>query len=370
MADGSTGSAAIPSRERAGALRAPHERPTVVAHGNHGSAYYCVSNLGEAMQSPEFLNLREVIGISKRANSSDKDESPRIKRWMTPLIQHAAKTFGALRSDTLNIGLSNLAQHHPNFDSVIGWIQAELAFASAAGHGLDFQRILLVGPAGTGKTTFCMELANVLGLPVDIVAMNNRQTNAFLGGSETYWGNTQPGTVFKLLARSPVINPVIVLDEIDKTSAYQLDPLASLYTLLERRTAAQFTDASFPDVHINAAHINWIATANDIDPLSTPLRSRFNVFEIRPLDADEMAVLISRMYGQLLEAHPAVQDLMVPVLPEVVLEALVAVLASGRDVDRLLRMMIGRALSVGGQLTAAMIPEAKRERASTRMGFT
>ena len=322
------------------------------------------------MQAPEFVNVRELIGLSKRIGSSEKDESQRYKRWLTPLIQHAAKGFGAQRTDALDVALDQLAQDHPNFKDVIGWIEAELGFAKAAGHGLDFQRILLVGPAGTGKTTFCLELAKVLGLPVEVVAMNNRQTHAFLGGSEAYWGNTQPGAVFKLLVRSTVINPVLVLDEIDKTSAYHgFDPLASLYTLMERRTAERFADASFPDVYINAAHVNYIATANDIAGLSTPLRSRFNVFEIRPLHDDEMAALVGRMYDRLLDDHPAVRPLIAPVLPAAIVGELVAGLESGRDIDRLLRMMVGRALGNGGQITPAMIPEVKHERAGTRMGF-
>lgn len=318
----------------------------------------------------EFLDVGELVGISKRIGSSEKDESQRYKRWLTPLIQNAVKDFGARRTDALDVALDRLAQDHPNFADVIGWIEAELGFATAAGHGLDFQRILLVGPAGTGKTTFCLELAKVLGLPAEVVAMNNRQTHAFLGGSEAYWGNTQPGAVFKLLVNSPVINPVLVLDEIDKTSSYHgYDPLASLYTLLERRTAEQFADASFPEISINTAHINWIATANDIDQLSTPLRSRFSVFEIRPLHDDEMAALVGRMYDRLLDEHPAVRSQIAPTLPDAVVGELVAGLESGRDVDRLLRMMVGRALSNGGRITAAMIPEVKQERASTRMGF-
>jgi ATP-dependent Lon protease len=322
------------------------------------------------MQASEFVNVRELIGIKNRIGSSDKDDAQRHKRWLTPLIQHAAKGFGAQRNEALDVALDQLAQDHPNFADVIGWIEAELGFATAAEHGLDFQRILLVGPAGTGKTTFCLELAKVLGLPVEVVAMNNRQTGAFLGGSEAYWGNTQPGAVFKLLAHSPVINPILVLDEIDKTSAYHgYDPLASLYTLMERRTAEQFADASFPDVRFNAAHVNWIATANDIAGLSTPLRSRFNVFQIRSLHDDEMAALVGRMYDRLLDEHPAVRSLMAPVLPEAIVGELVAGLESGRDVDRLLRMMVGRALGNGGQITAAMIPEVKQERAGTRMGF-
>jgi ATP-dependent Lon protease len=320
----------------------------------------------------EFLDVGSLIGISKRIGSSDKDDSQRYKRWLTPLIQYAAKGFGAQRTDALDVALDTLAQEHPNFADVIGWIEAELGFAKAVGNGLDFQRILLVGPAGTGKTTFCLELAKVLGLPVEVVAMNNRQTGAFLGGSEAYWGNTQPGAVFKLLAHSLVINPVLVLDELDKALASYhngQDPLSSLYTLLERRTAEQFADASFPDVRFNAAHINWIATANDITELSTPLRSRFNIFEIRPLHDDEMAVLVGRMYDRLLDEHPDVRPLMAPALPERIVGELVAGLESGRDVDRLLRMMVGRALGNGGKITPAMIPEVKHERAGTRMGF-
>jgi ATP-dependent Lon protease len=70
----------------------------------------------------------------------------------------------------------------------------------------------------------------------------------------------------------------------------------------------------------------------------------------------------------LLDAHPAVRNQIAPVLPEAVMGELVAGLESGRDVDRLLRMMVGRALSNGGQITPAMIPAVKHERA-TRMGF-
>jgi ATP-dependent Lon protease len=53
------------------------------------------------------------------------------------------------------------------------------------------------------------------------------------GGSESFWSNSEPG-VFELLAYQPLANPVIVLDELDKTDQQrQYDPLAALYTLLE-----------------------------------------------------------------------------------------------------------------------------------------
>lgn len=80
--------------------------------------------------------------------------------------------------------------------------------------------------------------------------------------------------------------PVIVLDELDKANTDgRSQPLGPLYTLLERRTAAAFRDeyASFP---IDASHVTWLATSNDVDALPGPLLSRFKVFEIAlPSDA-------------------------------------------------------------------------------------
>jgi ATP-dependent Lon protease len=174
----------------------------------------------------EFLDVHEFLGLLERCNPS-KEEEKTVSRWATMLLENGRKTFGALRTEVLDARLDKLAQHHPNFAEVIGWIEAELAFAKVAGHGLDFQRLLLVGPPGTGKTTFGLELADVLGVPSEVVAMNQRQAGSFLTGTEQHWANTQPGAVFRLLARSQVINPIMVLDEIEKAAKDpRWDPLA------------------------------------------------------------------------------------------------------------------------------------------------
>lgn len=294
-----------------------------------------------------FLNIGEFLGLAKRASPA-RDDRQKIQRWASLLLGHSLKRFGAHQPHLIDGRLQTLAERHPNFADVIDWISAELAFAHAAGEGLSFTRLLLVGPAGTGKTTFSLELAKALSLPVEVVCMNNLQTAAALAGTERHWANSEPGAVFRLLAGSPFINPVMVLDEIDKVQSHSgHDPLSALYTLLERRTAQRFSDTALPDIHFDASHMNWIATANSMDMLSTPLKSRFTVFSVRKLHRDEMAAMIARMYRELLDAHPAVGARMDSNLPDHAMHVLLGLLENGRDVDRLLRVLVGHALRTG-----------------------
>jgi ATP-dependent Lon protease len=292
-----------------------------------------------------FLNLRELIGIAKR-RSPDRDEARKVKQWARLLLEHANKRFGAQLTLGVEAGLRTLAERHPNFSEAVDFLSAEMAFARVAGHGLSFARLLLVGPAGTGKTTFCLELAKVLGVPSHVASVNNVQTSAFLTGTERHWSNSEPGAVFQLLANSACINPVLVLDEIDKAHGhhYGYDPLNGLYTLLERRTAERFFDVALPDVHFDASHINWIATANSLETIREPLLSRFNVFQIRRLSQEEMRDVVARMYGELLDNNPAVAGQIDGVLPDDVLDALCDQLENGRDMDRMLRVLVGRTL--------------------------
>ncbi|WP_296651315.1 AAA family ATPase [Paraburkholderia sp.] len=316
-----------------------------------------------------FLNIGEFLGLAKRSSPA-RDDRQKIQRWASLLLEHSVKRFGAHQPHLIDERLQTLAERHPNFAEVIDWISAELAFAHAAGEGLSFVRAMLVGAAGTGKTTFSLELAKVLSLPAEVICMNNLQTAAALAGTERHWANSEPGAVFRLLARSPVINPVMVLDEIDKVQGYSgRDPLNALYTLLERRTAQRFADTALPDVHFNASRVNWIATANSMDMLGTPLTSRFTVFSVRKLNRDEMAAMISRMYRELLDAHPAVRARMDVELPDHATHVLLGLLENGRDVDRLLRMLIGHALKTGqSTITAQHLPAIPSRRHST-VGF-
>ncbi len=84
------------------------------------------------------------------------------------------------------------------------------------------------------------------------------------------------------------LSPIIALDELDKAMPRHNygDPLAPLHTLLEPESASSFADGCFP-LPIDAGHVIWIATANDVDRLAAPLRSRFLIFDISNPTSEE-----------------------------------------------------------------------------------
>ncbi len=91
------------------------------------------------------------------------------------------------------------------------------------------------------------------------------------------------------------ISPIIALDELDKAMPHHSygDSLAPLHTLLEPEFARSFADGCFP-LPIDASHVIWIATANDVDRLATPMRSRFLIFNIsNPTSEERLGITYS-----------------------------------------------------------------------------
>ncbi|WP_339080611.1 AAA family ATPase [Pseudomonas sp. TMP9] len=125
------------------------------------------------------------------------------------------------------------------------------------------------------------------------------QSGAALAGSESFWGNSQPGQLFNLLASQQNANPMVMLDELDKAGGDErFDPLAALHTLLEPAAARNFVDLSVRDLAINASHVNWLATANDLERLSKPILSRFSVLHIPAPSADQVSIIVRNLYNQ------------------------------------------------------------------------
>jgi len=87
--------------------------------------------------------------------------------------------------------------------------------------------------------------------------------------------------VFWALVNNGHVSPIFALDELDKVVSPHSwgGPLAPLHTLLESESARSFADGCFP-LPIDASHVIWIATANDVDWLAAPMRSRFLIFNI------------------------------------------------------------------------------------------
>lgn len=182
--------------------------------------------------------------------------------------------------------LDTLVDGFPNFAQAIETAIRPHVALCAQGLPHRLAPILLLGGPGIGKTRFANALADLLGTPPPLFLSIAAETNSStIAGSSTFWSNSSPGQLFESLAwgragHAPVTNGLVVLDEIDKANTVGYSALGPLYSLLEEHTAAHFVDQSLPDLEFNASHLRIIATANDLEEVPAPLRSRMLIFHI------------------------------------------------------------------------------------------
>lgn len=181
--------------------------------------------------------------------------------------------------------VNGLRKNFPNFSQVISTIIEPHLALIHSGIKHKMPAVLLIGAPGVGKTQFARNLAALMCVPSLFLPMNSETNASALAGSSTFWSNSNPGRLFELLAwgtkgESPVANPLIILDEVDKVTADRYDPLAALYSLLEEETASKFEDQSLPDIVFDASNVRYILTANDASTIPEPILSRVIQFHI------------------------------------------------------------------------------------------
>jgi len=140
--------------------------------------------------------------------------------------------------------------------------------------------ILLNGPPGVGKTAVAQALAALLGLPFRKISSGSMQHAFVMTGSDTRWGNSQPGEVFNMIGRGKSASGIILLDEVDKISNRSDHAiLPALLDLLEPESARIFVDVSL-SLPFDASRLFFIMTCNDKEKMDPALLSRCQVFDI------------------------------------------------------------------------------------------
>lgn len=237
--------------------------------------------------------------------------------------------------------LDDVVERFPNFSRVTGFIREQVALKMLHNGPLAFPPVLMVGPPGVGKTEFSHALADALGLGDDheLASMSSVSAGFILSGLSPMWQSARPGRVAARLTEGDVINPLIVLDEIEK--AGHGDPryggaLAPLYSLLEPGTAKAFQDEFYEGVKIDASRVLWLATANNLDTIPDPILSRFVVFKIDALTVEQTRSVAASMYQSMMEEP--IGNYFSPELPLDVLDALQVM------TPRELRLSLTRAL--------------------------
>jgi ATP-dependent Lon protease len=228
--------------------------------------------------------------------SDDAMKNVKLKEILGPLKGVINVALPLVEVPPLHRVRNALMFEFPYAVEVIDFVLADLVGRTT----IRLRPLLLLGKPGAGKTVFVRKLSQALGLPSIWRTDCSRADGAVFGGTDRRWHTAEPCHPLLAVAQAKIGNPLVLLDELEKagTRSDYGRLWDCLLGFLEPETSCRYPDPAL-QVALNLGQVSYLATANSLDPLPSPIRDRMRVIRFPEPSANDLDGILPAVIADL-----------------------------------------------------------------------
>lgn len=262
---------------------------------------YSLNKIPEDHRSAVAKELEKLDSLPKKST-----EYPMVKEYVDNVFSIPWNTYTQTNPDLADFR-NKLDQTHYGLpdvkDHLLEHMVIEHLKGSAHGTVLAF-----VGPPGTGKTTIAREIAAASNRAFQKISLGGLSDEAVLKGFRRTYVSSKPGRFVTALQKAKSMDPLIVLDEIDKMSPKRGSPVSVLLEVLDPEQNTTFED-TYLEIGVDLSKVLFICTANDEKDIPEPLRDRMEIIYFRKYTKEERLVICEKFLIPKIMADYNIKDI-------------------------------------------------------------